>query len=200
MAKRLLATLTDTTLFLQEWLANPQRTGAVVPSSKKLAGAMARWLPADPDSYVLELGPGTGAVTQALLDHGLREERLVAIERNPKLARLLSKRFPRAQIIAGDAWHLDDLLRRQRRPIDSVGAVISSLPLLNFSVEQAEALARKIRAVLEPRGTWVQYSYRIHKRRTRGASRFHLLASRIVWLNLPPARVSVFQKPAGGAT
>jgi phosphatidylethanolamine/phosphatidyl-N-methylethanolamine N-methyltransferase len=194
MAKRILATLTDTTLFLQEWFANPQRTGAVVPSSRKLAAAMAHWLPADPESYVLELGPGTGAVTQALLKHGLREERLVAIERNPKLARLLRERFPRAQIITGDAWQLDGLLQRRNTPIESVGAVISSLPLLNFTPEQAEALADKIRTVLDPQGTWVQYSYRIHKQRTRGTSRFQLLASKIVWLNLPPARVSVFQK------
>jgi len=194
MARRLLATLTDTTLFLQEWLANPQRTGSVVPSSRKLAAAMARWLPSDPESYVLELGPGTGAVTQALLAHGLREDRLVAIERNPKLAHLLRERFPRARIISGDAWHLGDLLRRQRQPIASVGAVISSLPLLNFSVEQAEDLAQKIRAVLEPQGTWVQYSYQIGKLRSRGSSHFRLLASKIVWLNLPPARVSVFQK------
>jgi phosphatidylethanolamine/phosphatidyl-N-methylethanolamine N-methyltransferase len=194
MAKRILATLTDTTLFLQEWFANPQRTGAVVPSSRKLAAAMAHWLPSDPESYVLELGPGTGAVTQALLKHGLREDRLVAIERNPKLARLLRERFPRAQIITGDAWQLDGLLQRRNTPIESVGAVISSLPLLNFTPEQAEALADKIRTVLDPQGTWVQYSYRIHKRRTRGTSRFQLLASKIVWLNLPPARVSVFQK------
>jgi len=194
MAKRILATLTDTTLFLQEWLANPQRTGAVVPSSRKLAAAMAHWLPPDRNSYVLELGPGTGAVTQALLAHGLREDRLVAIERNPKLAHLLRERFPRAQIITGDAWQLDDLLRRRNTPIENVGAVISSLPLLNFSPEEAEALADKIRDVLDPQGTWVQYSYRIHKRRTRGTSRFQLLASKIVWLNLPPARVSVFQK------
>jgi len=194
MAKRLLATLTDTTLFLQEWFANPQRTGAVVPSSRKLAAAMARWLPADRDSYVLELGPGTGAVTKALLDHGLRQERLVAIERNPKLAHLLHERFPRAHIITGDAWQLDELLHRRNHPIRHVGAVISSLPLLNFTPEQAEALADKIRTVLDPQGTWVQYSYRIHNRRTRGTSRFHLLASKIVWLNLPPARVNVYCK------
>jgi phosphatidylethanolamine/phosphatidyl-N-methylethanolamine N-methyltransferase len=194
MAKRLLATLTDTTLFLQEWIANPQRTGAVVPSSRKLAAAMAQWLPSDPNSYVLELGPGTGAVTQALLAHGLRQDRLVAIERNPRLSHLLRERFPRAHIITGDAWQLDDLLRRGKTPIESVGAVISSLPLLNFSLEQAETLAGKIREVLDPQGTWVQYSYRIHKRRTRGTSRFHLLASKVVWFNLPPARVSVFQK------
>jgi phosphatidylethanolamine/phosphatidyl-N-methylethanolamine N-methyltransferase len=194
MAKKLIAALTDTTLFLQEWFANPQRTGSLAPSSPQLGAAMAQWLPHDPESFVLELGPGTGAVTEALIKRGLREDRLVAIERNPKMARLLRDKFPRAQIITGDAWNLDYLLRSRREPVESVGAVISSLPLLNFPAEEAEALAQKIRAVLQPQGNWVQYSYRIHKLRTRGASSFRLRASKIVWLNFPPARVSVFQK------
>jgi phosphatidylethanolamine/phosphatidyl-N-methylethanolamine N-methyltransferase len=194
MAKKIIAAFADTTLFLKEWIANPQRTGSVAPSSPQLAAAMAHWLPADPESYVLELGPGTGAVTEMLLKRGLLEDRLVAIEHNPKLARLLREKFPRAHIITGDAWQMDDLLRGLREPVESVGAVISSLPLLNFSEEQAEALAQKIRAVLEPQGNWVQFTYRIHKLRPRGASTFKLHASKIVWLNLPPARVSVFQK------
>ncbi len=194
MPKRLLATLSDTTLFLQEWLGNPRRTGSIVPSSRQLARAMARWLPADPESYVLELGPGTGIVTATLLQHGLREDRLVAIEHNPKLAGLLRRRFPRAHIIIGDAWQMDELLQSRPRPIESVGAVISSLPLLNFPEEKAEALAQKIRAALEPQGHWVQFSYRIDKLRPRGASTFQLHNSKIVWLNLPPARVSVFRK------
>jgi phosphatidylethanolamine/phosphatidyl-N-methylethanolamine N-methyltransferase len=194
MAKKLIAALADSTVFLQEWFANPQRTGSVTPSSPKLAAAMARWLPSDPESFVLELGPGTGAVTEALIKRGLREEKLVAIERNPKMARLLREKFPRAQIITGDAWHLDDLLRRRREPIESVGAVISSLPLLNFPPEEAESLAQKIRAVLQPQGNWVQYSYHLGKKQARGSSGFQLHASKIVWLNFPPARVSVFQK------
>jgi phosphatidylethanolamine/phosphatidyl-N-methylethanolamine N-methyltransferase len=194
MAKKLIAALTDTTLFLKEWIANPQRTGSVAPSSRQLAAAMAYWLPADPESYVLELGPGTGSVTEMLLKRGLREDRLIAIEHNPKLAKILREKFPRAKIIHGDAWQLDVLLRELREPVSSVGAVISSLPLLNFSEEQAEALAQKIRAVLAPQANWVQFTYRIHKMRPRGASTFKLHASKIVWLNLPPARVSVFQK------
>lgn len=194
MAKKIITALADSGLFLREWFANPQRTGAVAPSSPKLAAAMADWLPKNPESFVLELGPGTGAVTEALIKNGLREEKLVAIERNPKLARLLREKFPRAQIIAGDAWKMDDLLHRRREPVEKVGAVVSSLPLLNFPKEEAEALADKIRSVLEPGGTWVQYTYGIHKLRPRGTTSFHMLASKIVWLNLPPARVSVFQK------
>jgi phosphatidylethanolamine/phosphatidyl-N-methylethanolamine N-methyltransferase len=194
MAKKLIAALTDTTVFLKEWIANPQRTGSVAPSSRQLAAAMAHWLPADPESYVLELGPGTGSVTEMLLKRGLREDRLIAIEHNPKLAKILREKFPRAQIIHGDAWQLDVLLRELCEPVSSVGAVISSLPLLNFSEEQAEALAQKIRAVLAPQANWVQFTYRIHKLRPRGASTFKLHASKIVWFNLPPARVSVFQK------
>jgi len=194
MAKKLFAALSDTTLFLQEWLANPQRTGAVAPSSPRLAAAMARWLPSDPKSFVLELGPGTGAVTEALLKRGLREDRLVAIEKNPKLAQLLRERFPSAQIITGDAWHLDALLRERLEPIESVGAVISSLPLLNFSPAEAEALEEKIRAVLEHDGKWVQFSYHLGNRRPHGTSRFQRLASNIIWLNIPPARVNVYQK------
>lgn len=150
MARKLITALTDTSLFLQEWLANPQRTGSLAPSSPQLGAAMAQWLPADPESFVLELGPGTGAVTDALIKRGLREDRLIAIERNPKLARILRDKFPRAQIIIGDAWNLDRLLQRRREPVETVGAVISSLPLLNFTVEEAERLAGKIHAALEP--------------------------------------------------
>lgn len=192
IAKRLLTTLTDTTLFIQEMIANPQGVGAVAPSSRQLAAAMSQWLPCNPDSYVLELGPGTGVVTESLLARGLRQERLVAIEQNSKMADMLREKFPRAQIITGDAWKMDDLLLRRREPIEKVGAVISSLPLLNFSPEDAERLGDKIRAILEPDGKWVQFTYRIHKKHPRGTTSFQLHSTKIIWFNIPPARVSAF--------
>lgn len=194
MAKKIIAALADSTMFLREWVANPQRTGSVAPSSPQLGAAMARWLPRDAESFVLELGPGTGAVTDALLKRGLREDRLIAIEKNPNLAKLLQKKYPRAHIVAGDAWELDTLLAELPIVVKSVGAVISSLPLLNFPKAQADELAQKIRVILDPRGRWVQYSYHLVKDRSRGADDFRLVASKIVWWNLPPARVHVFQK------
>jgi phosphatidylethanolamine/phosphatidyl-N-methylethanolamine N-methyltransferase len=196
MARRLLATLNDTTLFLQSWLAHPKRTAAVAPSSRSLANAMARWLPPNGDGYVLELGPGTGAVTQALINRGLAQERLIAIEKNPKMARVLRERFPRAHVITGDACCLDRLLQRHLRPVGRVDAVISSLPLRHFPPAEAERLARKIRAILQPGGRWVQYSYHLGEERPRGTNYFHLITSDVIWLNLPPAKVSVYQKQA----
>lgn len=192
MARKISTRLADTKLFLREWIAHPQRIGSIVPSSPRLAAAMARWIPRNPESYVLELGPGTGPVTEALLRRGLREDRLIAIEFNSTLAATLQKKYPRAHIISGDAWLMDELL--EKISVKSVGAVISSLPLLNFTPEQVRALAGKIRTVLEPQGRWVQFSYQINKKRTRGGEDFNLVASQLVWLNLPPARVSVYQK------
>src|ERR1700761_8652533 len=105
-----LAKLNSTTIFLQELVNCPRQVGAILPSSKKLAVAMARWLPPQPDAYALELGPGTGVVTEALIERGLREDRLIAIEKSPKMADHLRSRFPRATIITGDAFELDQLL------------------------------------------------------------------------------------------
>jgi phosphatidylethanolamine/phosphatidyl-N-methylethanolamine N-methyltransferase len=198
VARQLRANLGATTLFLQELLLYPQQIGAIVPSSKRLARAMAKWLPADPDAFVLELGPGTGAVTEALFARGLRQDRLVAIEKSARLADLLRAKFPGAGIVTGDARDLDRLVRRYAHGVNSVGAVISSLPLHNFSRVDAEALVWRIRAALAPAGKWVQYSYHIYERFGRGNpelnGHFRLLASDVVWWNLPPARVNVYQK------
>ncbi len=194
MTKDLRANLSATSLFLQELLLYPQQIGAVLPSSRHLSAVMARWLPPDPETFVLELGPGTGAVTQALLARGLREDRLIAIEKSPRLAGLLRERFPNSQIITGDACHLDKLLRRQARDVETVGAVISSLPLRMFSCEAAKGLAARIRTILQPEGKWVQYSYYLGNGRPEATARFDLLSTHFVWLNLPPARVNVYQK------
>jgi phosphatidylethanolamine/phosphatidyl-N-methylethanolamine N-methyltransferase len=197
MAMQFIAQLSATALFLQEWIQRPRQIGAIAPSSKNLSSAMAAWLPADPDEYVLELGPGTGSVTEALLDRGLRHDRLIAIEKSSRMAGLLRSRFPRARIIAGDAAHMDRFMRKQFRQVECVGAVISSLPLRVFPPEVAHDLVNKIHTLLRPGGVWVQFSYVLGNSQPLGASQFQLLNSKLVFLNLPPARVSVYQKPLG---
>ena len=161
MTKQLRANLSAATLFLQEWLHCPQQIGAILPSSKKLAVAMANWLPPDPNEFVLELGPGTGSVTQAILDRGQRQDRLVAIEKSPKMASLLRERFPRAHVITGDACQMGKLLKKHVRQFDFATAVISSLPFRNFAPADAASVAWQIRELLVPHGRWIQFTYHI---------------------------------------
>lgn len=191
---QLLAKLNATTLFLQELLNCPRQVGAILPSSRNLSNAMARWLPSHSNDYALELGPGTGSVSEALFKRGLREDRLIAIEQSPKMADLLRSRFPRATIITGDAFQLDELLKQHPRLASNIGMVFSSLPLLNFEAHIADTLAQKIRAVLPVGGKLVQYSYHVGNKQPKAAAHFRYVASDLVWFNLPPARVSVYQK------
>ena len=191
---QLLDRVSATTLFLIEAIFRPHQIGAVLPSGKPLAHAMARWLPADSDKFALELGPGTGSVTEALLHCGLREDRLIAIEKSPKMAELLRGRFPRAKIITGDAFKLDEELDRHLKPDQKIGVVFCSLPLRNFRAEVADDLARKIRALLPPGGRLIQYTYRIASTPPRASHHFKRVDSKVVWFNVPPARVSVYQK------
>lgn len=193
VTKNLQDNLSSTSLFLQELLLYPQQIGALLPSSRRLANKMAAWLPADPDAFVLELGPGTGVVTDAILRRGLPQERLITIEKSARMVKHLQERFPKAHVIHGDACNLDKVIRKHLG-IDTVGAVISSLPLRVFSPEAAKGLAQKIRSALHPEGRWVQYSYYLGTGRPEATVRFDLISSHMVWLNLPPARVNVYQR------
>jgi phosphatidylethanolamine/phosphatidyl-N-methylethanolamine N-methyltransferase len=177
-------------LFLSEIARTPRQMGTVWPSSPALANAMARWLPEQKDQLMLELGPGTGIVTEKLLAAGLPEERLVAVEKSERLAGFLRERFPKARIIAGDALELDRVLGGMK-----FGAVFSSLPLKIFSPDEVERISAAIHNALVPGAHWVQYSYQIVNGHAPAKS-FHPVDSEIVWQNLPPAKVSVYRRSA----
>ena len=85
--------------------------GAVMPSSKLLARTMAGYVDAHGDGPVVELGPGTGAITNALIEHGVDQRRLVLVEYNPSFCALLRERYPHARIVQGDAYALRRSLR-----------------------------------------------------------------------------------------
>src|SRR5580693_1014648 len=173
----LAARFSATCLFVVEAVFRPHQIGAILPSSQKLSAAMARWLPRDGDAYALELGPGTGSVTEALINRGLREDRLIAIEKSPKMADLLRARFPRAIIITGDAFQLDELLKRHAPHVNGVGTVFCSLPLRNFRARVADDLAKKVRSLLLPGGRLVQYTYRIASGPPKAAAHFRPILS-----------------------
>src|ERR1700746_3838406 len=103
--------LDDEVRFLRSWMEKPLHMGAVMPSGKVLARTMAQYVDGHSDSPVVELGPGTGAITSALIQHGGDQKRLVLVEYNPGFCALLRDRYPQAQVIQGDAYRLRDSLR-----------------------------------------------------------------------------------------
>lgn len=183
-------------LILGLWLRSPLEIGAVAASSGPLARAMARPINLRRPGMLVELGGGTGSVTQALLERGVPAERLVILERHPRLHALLEQRFPEATVIRGDAAELPTLLAS--RNLHEVNAVVSGLPLLAMSEEQQRAIVGAAAQVLPRGGRFVQFSYGPtcpvpERLRAALGLRAYMIAN-ILW-NLPPARVWVLLSP-----
>jgi phospholipid N-methyltransferase len=140
--------------FLKRWIQNPLAVGAVAPSGRLLAKRMATGL--DESARVIELGAGTGTLTQGLLEAGVRPANLHVVERDEHFLRILARRFPECRLVAGDALHLTDHFR------DSLGTfdfVISGLPLLLFTPEQRRQLVTQVFELLKPDGAMHQFTY-----------------------------------------
>jgi len=182
-------TLGDNLLFLSRLASAPRQIGAVAPSSRRLGRAMAAELPAEYEICV-ELGGGTGSLTRALLSAGLPRQNLVVIERDPRLAAHLRKRFRGVRVIRGEAQHLTALLRAEG--IGPVDAIVSGLPLRSLPRQVGHAIAAESFAALRPGGVFIQFTYWVlppvpraaaAKLSIEGVARGH------VWRNLPPATV-----------
>ncbi len=180
----------DEASFIKTWFENPVATGAVSPSGRFLSRAMARYVNAASEGPVVELGPGTGPVTQALLERGVDPYRLVLVEYDLAFCGLLERRFPGVRVVQGDAYNLSKTLAGI---LDGpAAAVVSSLPLLNRPEPDRIALLADAFGMLGPDGVFVQFTYGMvspmPRRRAQTVS-FTAEASQPVWLNLPPARV-----------
>ncbi len=185
------SSLHSVALFFRQLILTPREIGAFAPSSKRLGDAMAHWLEGGEHGAVLELGPGTGVITHSLMQAGLASERLIGIEQSREMTSLLRSRFPRSQFIEGDALRVTDTLRRHYKQIPRFSRVFSGLPLLNFPPRVRAELFRQLRDLLEPGGKVIQFSYRLN--RGPDYESFQQCGHKFVWLNFPPARVSVYE-------
>ncbi|HEX4303336.1 MAG TPA: methyltransferase domain-containing protein [Rhizomicrobium sp.] len=183
--------MSDTLRFIGRLITQPKTVGAIAPSSKALARAMAAQIDAAGDGPVLELGPGTGVATAALLARGFAPERITAIEYDPDFAALLAQRFAGVKVINGDAFDLDKTLAgRANAPF--VGA-ISGVPLLNHSVQQRTTFLKGVLKRLKPGAPYVQFSYGLHCPVAPPAG-VTVSQAAYIFFNLPPARVWVYRQ------
>ncbi|HTT98759.1 MAG TPA: methyltransferase domain-containing protein [Rhizomicrobium sp.] len=180
----------DRIRFLARMIARPVHTGAIAPSSRALGRAMAAEVPHS-DLPVLELGPGTGAVTEALLERGIAQSRLTAVEYDAGFATRVRERCPGVQVVQGDAFNLEKTLDGKLN--GPLAAVVSSLPLINFPMEMRTALLGDIFRRLAPGAPFVQFSYRIRPP-VQAPQGVALRRAAVIWLNIPPARVWVYRR------
>ena len=185
--------LDDELQFIRSWIDMPLRTGAVMPSSKALARAMARAIDPAATGPVIELGPGTGPVTAALVERGVDPARLVLVEFNPDFCRLLRNRYPTATVIQGDAYRLRRLLDTYLK--EPAAAIVSSLPLLTKPLRTRLRLLADVITLIQPGAPFVQYTYSVVPPIPKSLPGVVTEASERIWMNLPPARVWVYRKP-----
>ena len=184
-------------IFFRQWLRNPLSTAAVSPSSRLLARRMIAELPPG-CRRVIEFGGGTGAITQALLDHGLAPEDVLVVELNADLYRHLRGRFPRVPVVHGDAGSIVTLAEEsgfsRGGPAD---AVVSGLGLLSMPKAVQRSVLSAAFSVLGREGRLIQFTYGpVSPVASELLSELDLVAtrSRLTWWNLPPATVWVFTR------
>ncbi|HTQ13133.1 MAG TPA: methyltransferase domain-containing protein [Rhizomicrobium sp.] len=175
--------------FLKGLLARPKNVGAIAPSSPALARAIAHQIDPKLEGPVLELGPGTGVVTEALIERGIAPERITAVEYDADFARLVAQRFPKVRVVRGDAFDL----ARTLGDGEPFAGIVSGLPLLNHPVERRRALIEGALARLRPGAPYVQFSYGTKPPvpAPKGAT---VKRTALILMNLPPARVWVYRR------
>lgn len=185
------APLADAWFFVRRWLRQPLTVGAIAPSSPWLARAMLRAAQPIPGP-VLELGPGTGVFTCALLGSGVPADELTAVERVPAFASSLRARYPGVRVIESDAaaLRMEDFDRPFAR-------IVSGLPLRAMGESQIERILGAAFACAHTDARLVQFSYGLRcpvSRHVRELLGLH--ARRVAWVarNLPPASVWRFDR------
>jgi phosphatidylethanolamine/phosphatidyl-N-methylethanolamine N-methyltransferase len=166
--------------------------GAVTPSGKVLARTMASYVDPRIPGPVIELGPGTGPVTDALIRRGVEQERLILIEFNPEFCQLLKRRFPKATIIQGDAYDIRETLSGILK--DPAAATVSSLPLFTRPMDHRLDLLLAAQQLMHPSAPFIQFTYAVVPPIPARSKAYRAKASKRIWRNLPPARVWVYNK------
>jgi phosphatidylethanolamine/phosphatidyl-N-methylethanolamine N-methyltransferase len=166
--------LDDEVRFIRSWFEKPLSTGAVMPSSRILARAMARCVDPKTVGPVIELGPGTGPVTEALVRHGVDPARLILVEFNPVFCSLLRRVLEN---------YVDE----------PAAAVVSGLPLVTKPLRTRLRLIADAMALLTPGAPFVQFTYAMVPPIPKKLPGVRAQASEMIWMNLPPARVWVYR-------
>jgi phospholipid N-methyltransferase len=180
--------------FFQGFLREPQQVGSLIPSSRFLERRLVRFGAVGHARVVVELGPGTGGTTQALLEAMTLDAKLLAIEIDPRFAEMLARDDDSRLIVhRGSAEYIREALVRHNLPAPDV--ILSGIPFSTMSVGVGEQILREVWSALAPGGRFIAYQFRdrvaVLGRRILGEPEMSLEL-----LNVPPMRFYRWSKPA----
>ncbi|HZG15504.1 MAG TPA: methyltransferase [Candidatus Bathyarchaeia archaeon] len=177
-------------VFLKRFLSEPGRVGSIAPSSRFLCKEIMKQVPWHTAKTIVELGPGTGVFTKAILRNKRPDARFIAIERDAQFRELLAKRFP-SIIVKNEALDLNGYLEELQ--IAQVDAIISGLPFAVFPKDLRDGILREVHKALAPGGLFItfQYSLQLH---TELQQRFSKVDIGFTALNIPPAFIYICHK------
>jgi phosphatidylethanolamine/phosphatidyl-N-methylethanolamine N-methyltransferase len=177
----------DELRFIKGMMATPKTVGAIVPTSARMAARMASIIDADSGLPVLELGPGTGVITRAILAKGVAPEKLVSVEYSSDFVQHLRGKYPGVNFINGDAFSLAETLSGYRG--QKFDCVISGIPLLNFPMAMRVKLMEDLTRLLPPGRPVVQFSYGPISPVEPKPSSYTIKHFDFIMRNIPPAQI-----------
>ena len=181
----------DASVFFALWLQKPLRIAAVNPSGARLADALARCVDLARPGPILELGAGTGSLTQGLVRAGCLPGRILVLEREPALVAVLRREFPAMTLIEGDATRIGDYLAGS---VERLAGVVSSLPIKWFPIEAQYTGVRPWLDLLGPGSRFLQLTNAFSS--PLAVDRLGIAGREIarIWLNLPPTQIWAYSE------
>lgn len=178
--------------FFRGWMTGPRSVGAIMPTSGRMARRMASLIDTDSGLPVLELGPGTGVITKAILERGVPADQVVSVEYSTDFYQHLKKSYEGVNFINGDAFNLKETLGTLRD--QTFDCVISGIPLLNFPMHMRVSLLEDLLDRMPPGRPVVQFSYGPVSPIIAQPDRYHIKHFDFIVRNIPPAQIWTYTR------
>lgn len=192
LRKTLAAKFGDELKFFKGWMDKPKAVGSIVPTSSVTARRMASVIDAGSGLPVLEVGPGTGVITKAILAHGVKPENLYTVEYSADFVQHLRRLYPGVNVIEGDAFDLDATLGDKKDL--TFDAVVSGVPLLNFPVASRVAYLEALLKRIPTGRPVIQLTYGPKSPIPPGLGDYTVEHFDFVIRNIPPTQLWVYRR------
>lgn len=195
ITQKLVKRFDDEIVFLKGMISSPDTVGSIIPTSRVTARCMADQIDLSSGLPVLELGPGTGVITKAILNHGISAKELYCVEYSVEFTRRLRIMLPDVNVINGDAFDLDSVLGEMSGA--QFDTIITSMPLLNFPMMARKQLINDLLDRIPDGRPIVLFSYGATAPVPTDGENYEVTSIKWIIRNVPPARIWAYRRKSG---